>query len=175
MDYIFKPITVDHYQQLHTIVLNNRVRLSTYFPNTIEEIKSLSAAKLYLENSDANRSLKKQYLFGIFHLDILIGYINVKNIDCKVSKCELGYFIDQTYEGQGIMKANIRNALNYCFEDLEFEKVYLRIAQENVGSIIIAEKNGFELEGTLRNEFKVQSGQLIDVLYYGLLRRDFKA
>jgi len=55
---------------------------------------------------------------------------------------------------------------------MEFKKVFLRIAPFNLGSIRIAEKNDFKLEGRMRKEFRIETGETVDVLYYGKLRKN---
>ncbi|MFT5779805.1 MAG: ribosomal-protein-serine acetyltransferase [Crocinitomicaceae bacterium] len=34
----------------------------------------------------------------------------------------------------------------------------------------LAESCGFEIEGTIRKDYKTTSGELIDLIYYGLLK-----
>ena len=113
---------------------------------------------------------KLLYPFGLFHEGELMAVVLVKNIDWRIPKCELGYFIDQSKEGKGIMTVLVNNTLAYCFDELKMEKVFLRISLENMASIKIAEKTGFEKEGLLRKEFKTETGELIDVLYYGKVK-----
>jgi RimJ/RimL family protein N-acetyltransferase len=48
--------------------------------------------------------------------------------------------------------------------------VYARIAPDNPASIRVAEKCGFQHEGLLRKEYRAGNGELMDVLYYGILK-----
>ncbi|MCL5028997.1 MAG: GNAT family N-acetyltransferase [Bacteroidetes bacterium] len=50
-------------------------------------------------------------------------------------------------------------------------KVFLRIAEDNISSRRVAEKNGFIVEGILRQDFNISEGERIDVIYYGLLNQ----
>ena len=162
----------DH-SALYHLILNNKNRLVSYFPNTVKENDSLENSRIFLKQCIERLLVKEQYLYGLFNEDHLIGYINVKNIDWKNQKCELSYFIDKSFEGKGLISHQVAVALNFCFVELKLVKVYLRIAKENIGSIRIAEKNGFEKEGVLRKEFRIETGELIDVLYYGKLNDQF--
>jgi RimJ/RimL family protein N-acetyltransferase len=49
-------------------------------------------------------------------------------------------------------------------------KIFMRIAEDNVSSRRVAEKNEFKIEGVLRKDFKTAEGKLIDVVYYGLIQ-----
>ena len=169
-----KFIEVNEFNQFYELIENNRKRLLDYFPNTAREISSPEKAKDHLEKCLVKRELKEQFLFGIYHSKHLIGYLNVKNIDWDVPKCELGYFIDFHQQGKGIMTAQIRHALLFSFENLEMEKIYLRIGQENIGSLKIAKRTGFKKEGLIRNDFRTATGELIDVAYYGITKEDFE-
>ena len=169
MSYQLRLIEEADYIKLFKLIDQNRDRLKSYFPNTIKAIESIDDAKIHLEENRDQQLSKEKYLFGLFHFEELIGYINVKNIAWTIPKCELGYFIDASHQGKGLMSKYIGETLHFCFENLKMVKVYLRIASENVGSIRIAEKNGFEREGVLRKEFRIETGELIDVEYYGKL------
>ena len=51
-------------------------------------------------------------------------------------------------------------------------KIFICTSKINFGSQQIALKNGFILEGILRQEFKNGEGILEDINYYGLLNSD---
>jgi len=167
MAYQLRLIEVADYIKLFKLIDKNRDRLKRYFPNTLKEIQTIDDAKSHLEENRDQQLSREKYLFGLFHFEELIGYINVKNIDWTIPKCELGYFIDEAHQGKGLMTKHIGETLRFCFDELKMVKVYLRIAKENVGSIRIAEKHGFEREGVLRKDFRIETGELIDVEYYG--------
>jgi len=52
-------------------------------------------------------------------------------------------------------------------------KIWLTVHSENQSAIKCYERLGFQLEGTLRDEFKLR-GRLVPALYMGLLRQDFE-
>jgi len=100
----------------------------------------------------------------------LAGAIFLKNFDFTIPKCELGYFIDKEYEGKGVTSKATTKIVRYCFDNLKLNKIFLRAAATNFPSKKVAEKNGFITEGILRKDFKTEAGELIDVVYYGLLK-----
>ena len=105
----------------------------------------------------------------------MIGIVNIKNIDWHVRLCELGYFLDEDFEGKGIMTEVLDKTIDYCFKELTMNKLFLRIGGENIGSQRLAEKKGFKLEGTLRKEYRIETGQLIDVEYYDKLKNAYQS
>ncbi|MEQ9169125.1 MAG: GNAT family protein, partial [Fulvivirga sp.] len=62
--------------------------------------------------------------------------------------------------------------VDYCFEHYGFKKIFLRTHHSNKPAQIIAEKCGFEIEGTIRMDYKTTSGELVDLIYYGRLLKD---
>ncbi len=167
-----KLIEENEHETLHQLVSQNQANLIRYFPITVENNKTIEATKAYLKALMERITNKEMYPFGIYDKAILIGILYVKAIEWKIAKCELGYFLHQAYKGKGITSKAVEEGIKFCFEKLNMNKIYLRIDPVNIASIKIAEKNNFTLEGTLRQEFKIETGELIDVLYYGKLRDD---
>jgi ribosomal-protein-serine acetyltransferase len=97
----------------------------------------------------------------------------IKNFDRFVKKCEVSYFIDRNFEGKGWATKAIREVIEYVFSKMDMEKIYCRIDPENLASIRVAEKCGFQLEGRLRREFRTGEGDIIDVLYYGIFKEKY--
>src|SRR5690606_23191518 len=109
------------------------------------------------------------YVFVIEKDELVIGVLFLKNLDKRVNKCEVAYFIDKDEENKGHISHAIQQATDYAFKDLGMNKVYCRVALDNAPSNKVAVKNGFKLEGVLKQEFKVSDGSLVDLNYYGLL------
>ena len=47
---------------------------------------------------------------------------------------------------------------------------FLRIDPQNIASIRVGEKNGFEREGVLKRDFRTTDGTLLDVLVLGRVK-----
>jgi ribosomal-protein-serine acetyltransferase len=57
--------------------------------------------------------------------------------------------------------------VDYLVEAYQFKKLLCRANNKNAGSLKVALKNGFELEGTIRRDYKTTEGELVDLNYYG--------
>ncbi len=165
-------ISQDEYKAYFTLVDTNRDRLTRYFPNTVKSVKSPEQAKNHLIKIHKKNQEKGIYPFGIYKNDTLIGWISIKNIDWGIPKCELGYYIDKSYEGKSIISNAVQEIVGYSFENLGIEKIFLRIGANNIGSQKVATRNGFLKEGILRKEFRIENGEVIDLVYYGKLRTE---
>ena len=140
--------------------LTCKVISSTVITSNIENEKNKENYYFYIRNSETKN---------------LIGYVCIKNIDTKISKCELAYFIDAAFEGKGIISKVVSQTIAFCFEDVMMNKVFICTSKINYASQRIALKNGFQQEGILREEFKNGEGILEDILYFGLLKSDYNS
>jgi RimJ/RimL family protein N-acetyltransferase len=165
-------IDKEDFREVFDLIEKNRQRLITYFPRTSAIVKDLESAKKFAKLKMRQAVEREQYYFVVVSKTMLaiIGMVMVKNIDWSIPKGELAYFIDENYEGIGITSNAVKYVVEYCFEQLEMEKLYIKFDPENFGSKKVAIKNGFEKEGFLKREFRTGQGALTDVERYGLLK-----
>lgn len=168
------PLHINHTEQFYQLLSSNHNRIKESFPKLTSSNSSLAESKEYIEQKMLDFENKLFFSFGLWLKDTetLIGYLAIKNIDWSISKAEMGYFIDQIYEGKGMVTEALQILISYAFDELKMNKLYLRSLQNNIASQRVAEKNGFLKEGILRKEFKSGNDQLEDVIYYGLIQSD---
>jgi ribosomal-protein-serine acetyltransferase len=160
----------DHY---FTLIDNNRKRLEDFFVGTVANTKTPAEAQLFLADLLNRAQLKMFYPYGIFESASgrLIGYIHVFNFDWSIPKAEIGFFVDTAFAGQGVMSKALQDLVTYYFKDLGFNKLSIRTHETNTASCRLAEKCGFEQEGTIRCDYKTTSGKLVDLIYYGHVKQ----
>lgn len=142
-------------------------------------------AHLGYNRIDANRFVRetsrawkegRAYDFAIRLLDDPdrhIGNISVWHVSRPFRVGEIGYWIRSDLAGTGIGTEVTARMLEVAFEELNMHRVVLRIAVGNRGSERIAEKLGFTIEGTLREEIKV-AGEWLDHTVYSLLEDEYE-
>lgn len=75
-------------------------------------------------------------------------------IDWINSHAEMGVFIgERTSLGKGLGKEAVRLILKYTFEDLNLNKLYLKVARSNLQAIKVYESCGLKVEGEMREHF----------------------
>ncbi len=152
----------------------NRNRLQDYFPVTVSAITSEESCRQYFERQLAERTNRAWFCFVIVdEASDLQGLFFLKNINWRVPKAEFAYFIDKDLEGKGIMTHAFRLLISHCFSELGFNRLYLVAMEDNLASRRLAEKCGFRHEGTLRKDFCLASGELVDDVLYGLVKEDW--
>jgi len=151
------------------LIDDNRKRLEAFFAGTVSRTKTLDDTILYGELMEQRIKDKSYFPFIIVDKksEAFIGLIDIKNIDWSFPKAEIGYFIDANYEGKGVISEALGLLVDYLVNTYQFKKLLCRANSKNLGSLKVALKNGFELEGTIRRDYKTTEGELVDLNYYG--------
>ena len=85
---------------------------------------------------------------------------------------ELSYVLyESRFAGHGYATEAVQLLVDYLFAAKKLYRIHLVIVPENAASRRIADRCGFELEGTVRGAF-FNDGRNQDVLLYSLLRTD---
>lgn len=82
---------------------------------------------------------------------------------------EIGYWLGEAYWGQGIATLSVRQMSAIAFDELGFNKLFAPVLAPNQASMKVLEKNGYLLEGILKEEV-VKHDQNFDIHYYAKCR-----
>ena len=162
-------------EEFYGLIDRNREHIAKTFPGTLAGCKDFEATVAFFIQAAENEKKGTYYYFYLRDIATqnLMDYLVIKNIDLHIGKCELGYFIDKDFEGRGITTKLVANTLAFCFGTLMMNKIYICTSTINKASQNVALKNGFMQECILRQEFKNGQGLLEDVVYFGLLKKDY--
>lgn len=121
-----------------------------------------------------NSGLKDTCSFAIETLDgRYIGGCGIHEVDWKNSVCEAGIFIgDKTLWGKGYGTDAFGVLIRFAFEQMNLNKVKLRVYDFNQRGIKSYVKLGFKHEGAMRQEL-FRDGQYHDIVMMGLLREEW--
>ena len=102
-----------------------------------------------------------------------IGYIRLASIDYQNSSVEIGGDIgEREYRGKGIGKIMYREALKLAFDELNMNRVYLHVLEDNEVAINLYTKIGFKKDGLLR-QFVFKDGKFRNVFVMSMLREEY--
>lgn len=93
----------------------------------------------------------------------LAGSVGIINV--YTHRAEIGYWLMNKHFGNGIMTEVVGIVSDYAFKQMGLKRVFAPILTHNKASARVLEKNGFKLEGTLRNYY-FKNGKYIDALSY---------
>ncbi len=103
-----------------------------------------------------------------------IGTIGLHELDWWNDNCRFGIIIfNKIFWGNGYAKESADLILDFAFSRLEMNKIYLTPRLDNARSIQIYKKLGFKPEGVLRQEYKVKSGQYLNLLRMSILKNEW--
>ena len=104
-----------------------------------------------------------------------VGVIGLLAIDKINSKAE--YYItlgNTSYKRRGIARKATMLILEYAFEELALNKVYLNVDADNIAACRLYESTGFSCEGFFRKDL-LRSNSLIDRKRYAILKTDWNS
>jgi RimJ/RimL family protein N-acetyltransferase len=92
----------------------------------------------------------------------LAGNVSLHRIDWDHLNAEIGYRVAPWARGRGVATASLAAATDWALGELGLVRVQLLHAVENPASCRVAEKAGYEVEGTLRLAMRYGDGRLYD-------------
>ena len=141
-------------------------------PPFTKQQQALNRIIEYLEDLDAGKSI----CMAIEHRSNpgLIGTISLFNFYEDSRRAEVGYILSRAHWGTGIMSEALNAIIDYAFLDLNLNRLEADIDPNNKASASLLKKNGFGVEGYLRERWIV-GDQTTDTELYGLLRSEHLA
>jgi RimJ/RimL family protein N-acetyltransferase len=97
-----------------------------------------------------------------------IGGSGFHRIDWSVPKVEIGYWVRTSFAGRGYVTEAVVAMTRFAIDVLKVARVEIRCAEKNLPSRRVAERAGFQLEGTLRHHAR-ECGQLRDTAVYSII------
>jgi RimJ/RimL family protein N-acetyltransferase len=108
--------------------------------------------------------------FGIRRLGRFCGCMALKAPNWREGVIEISYWVAPGARRMGVASRSVPALANHAFA-LGFDRVEIRVAPGNVASVRVAEKSGFQYEGTLRSAGVLHSGRT-DLMLFSLLMSD---
>ncbi|MFK8100972.1 MAG: GNAT family N-acetyltransferase [Saprospiraceae bacterium] len=108
----------------------------------------------------------------IFYKEALAGSISLIKVDQEHKMAEMGYWLSQDLQGKGIITKAAKAMITHSFAVRQLNRIEIRVAKDNFKSKAIPQRLGFQLEGTLRECYRMDDG-FVDLEVYGLLRKEW--
>jgi UDP-4-amino-4,6-dideoxy-N-acetyl-beta-L-altrosamine N-acetyltransferase len=103
-----------------------------------------------------------------------IGSVFLKNLDAHSQKAEFGIFIgEDAVRGKGYGKQAVMRTLDYAFDELRLNRVYLTVMADNTAAVKAYEKSGFAVEGVMKEDY-LRDGSFVDIIMMGVTRKVWK-
>lgn len=148
-------------------ILQSLERLSPWLawvspPPTLEQ-SELSCQRAY------ERFLRNEDLMVFFFQKsdgLLVGGSGLHDADWDLRHFEVGYWGNARFAGRGLITEGVAALSEYAIRSLGATRVFLTTDEANTSSWRLAERAGFEFEGTLRNDRRNLTGGLRNTRVY---------
>lgn len=138
-----------------------------FFPTTKEDLENF-----YKRISKSKTDI--MFAVVVKKGNLHIGNIKLGGIDWVHRYADLGILIgDKRYWGKGCGQAACRLLLEYTFNRLNLNKVFLGVYGTHKSAIKAYRKVGFQIEGRLKNMLNLD-GRYVDKIIMGILKSEFK-
>ena len=87
-----------------------------------------------------------------------VGTVDLFDFDIHHSRIALGLYVDPHFQGNGYAKAALKLTEDYVFNFLKIHQLYCHISETNTASRQMFEKEGYEVNGILKDWIKTVDG-----------------
>lgn len=104
-----------------------------------------------------------------------VGMIGLHPRNWEVPSFEIGYWCRSACEGRGYISEAVRAVTRLAFEALKAQRVEIRCDLANERSRRVAQRCGYTLEATLRNEERANDSSLRHTQVFSLIPEEYGA
>ncbi|KDE27368.1 GNAT family protein [Bacillus altitudinis] len=138
-----------------------------------QKLPTAEETEINLRNAHINFLKRESFRFLIFdkNSNHFIGTTSLERIDWTIPKCEIGYWVNTKFSGNGYMTEAVEKLADFGLNNIKFRRIEIRCESTNLKSRAIPEKLGFVFEGTLRNDdLSADGNKLTDTCFYSIIR-----
>lgn len=167
---VMKLLDNSHAEVQFDIVQKNREFLREFLP-WVDKTHTVDDALANIQKSREGFELKESLELGIFYKDQFVGRCGFIS-KMKTNSAEIGYWLDQDYNGKGIMAQCVKKLAEYGLGELGKHRIVIRMDKTNLPSRAIPKKIGFTYEGTERESELNSDGAWRDAEVWSFIQGD---
>jgi len=128
---------------------------------------SMADAEQWLQVCEDNLESGAEYSMGIFseNGELFIGGIGINGINREHNFAQVGYWVRQSQQGQGIALHALMMVASYGFRVLGLTRLEIVVQEDNHGSRRVAEKAGASFEGLQKNRLVLHGTPYTAAMY----------
>jgi RimJ/RimL family protein N-acetyltransferase len=136
------------------------------------ETPTADSSEIWVRNAAAKFVTRAELHFALFLKESgqFVGNIGFHNIEWKVPRFEIGYWVRTSLTGKGFISEAVVAITDFAFEKLNARRVEIRMDDRNSRSWRVAERLEFALEGILHQDEWDPAGNLRDTRVYAKVR-----
>jgi ribosomal-protein-serine acetyltransferase len=169
---VLRPLSEADHQPLFDAVDRNRAHLRRFLP-WLDSTRSARDIEMFRARVQSQEREGTGLTRIIEHAAAIGGVVGYNYIDPLNRRAELGYWVDRTLEGRGLVRQACTQLIRFGFEELDLHRIAIDAAVDNRRSRALAERLGFTQEG-VRREAEWLYDHFVDHAQYGLLRHEWR-
>ncbi len=131
-----------------------------------------TASENYLKECMLFNEGGQRLTYLIFHRNQIAGSIGLVSIDKPNRLAEIGYWLSEDQQGQGIMTACCRRLVDHVFSSMPIYRLEIKAASGNVASLGVPRRLNFVHEATLAGAHWLYD-EVHDLELYRMLCKDW--
>lgn len=168
---VLKQIEKSDAQDIFDTINSQRSYLGQWLP-FVEYTKDISDSEKYIDSVINSPEEYFELVFTILKNDKFVGIAGFKGTDKQNKKTEIGYWLSQKDQKQGIITKSVNKLCEYAFNELGINRVQIKCAVGNTRSKQIPKRLGFKFEGIERSGELLTGGIFTDIEVYSKLKTD---
>ncbi|MGV4199228.1 50S ribosomal protein L7/L12-serine acetyltransferase [Citrobacter murliniae] len=144
-----RAVEEQHVTPLHQLVVKNKAWLQQslnwpQFVGSEEDTRKNVQGNMMLHQ----RGYAKMFL--IFEHEDVVGVISFNQVEPLNKAAYIGYWLDEAHQGQGIMSRALQAFIHHYAQRGETRRFTIKCRVNNPESNRVAQRNGFSLEGCMK-------------------------
>ncbi|EKK21113.1 Spermidine N1-acetyltransferase [Fructilactobacillus florum 8D] len=131
-----------------------------------------AAAKFVKKHSQSNRIISMVIQAPVADDLTEVGLIELVELDSIARTGELEITLLDQFQGKGYAQIAFAQMIDFLFTYHNLHKIFLLVDVDNAPAIHIYQKQGFTIEGTIKDQF-FASGAYHNVYYMGLTQKQY--
>ncbi len=162
-----EPLSEEHIDYVMSWV--NDPEITFYFASMKKEITKEEELQ-FLKSLIAS---KDDEVYSVFDEGEYVGQVSINKIDWMGEVGRIFLVIAKEKQGNGYAKLILKSIQDKAFNEIGLNKLYLIVRPDNAKGIHIYKQCGFDTEGVLRQEYKVND-QRFDMKRMSILKEDWQ-
>ncbi len=153
---------------VYALINTNRAHLGRWL-DWVDHTQSAADTQAFCRHTLRECAHETGLTVGIWHADRFAGMIGLIGVHHGTQSADIGYWLGEAYQGQGLVTDACRAVIAHAFGVLGLNRIQIRVQPANIRSRAIPNRLGFRHEGTLR-QVGEHNGARFDLDVFALLR-----
>lgn len=156
------PLSSEHEHEYVKLANNQKINPRINLP-------AVYTNEHFAEELAKTKTEKARFVWMIEQDGVIIGVVN-SGARANGFVFQGGYWIDPIYWGRGAASKSLSLVNEFVFNECRAERIQALVEPDNIASIRVLEKCGYQREGLLRKYYPSVSRGLLDVVMYAIVR-----